>query len=388
MKTPSSTNMTPLPMDRLIEPITPSGEGVPLALMRAQERLRRELVRQICTLRTAPLRASIFAAWALPVRKVRKVKGSDMEKNDIEELRTRVGCAAVLEYEGFAIDRRESTRRAIKFRRDDDVIIVIHDDRGWFDARSDAKGDVFALASYLHGIGFAEALAVVGDLVAFQQTVPTWEKPLRQTQAGAAVADRWNQRKRPWRGSATWRYLHQCRALPWQVISAAIEADVLREGPYGSMWAKHVDEAGAVIGWEERGPDWRGFSTGGAKTLFQFGMNDARRICVTEAAIDALSLTAFEQTRSDTLYVSTGGGWSPLTALALENLASGEGAWLVAATDNNVQGEVFADRLRQMADSAGCDFSRVRPRCGDWNEQLKEMRERGELPHTRTAHQG
>ncbi|MCQ1807303.1 hypothetical protein NOK06_13080, partial [Neorhizobium galegae] len=97
-----------------------------------------------------------------------------MEKMDIEKLRARVGCAALLEREGFAIDRKESTRRAVKFRRDDDIIIVIHDDRGWFDARSDAKGDVFALASYLHGIGFAEALAVVGDLVAFQPIAPTW----------------------------------------------------------------------------------------------------------------------------------------------------------------------------------------------------------------------
>lgn len=311
-----------------------------------------------------------------------------MEKNDIEELRARVGCAAVLENEGFAIDRKESTRRAVKFRRDDDIIIVIHGDRGWFDARSDAKGDVFALAGYLCGIGFAEALATIADLAAFQPTAPTWEKPFHQTQPMASVADRWNHRKRPWRASATWSYLRQNRALPWQVISAAIDAELLREGPYGSMWAKHVDDAGAVIGWEERGPDWRGFSTGGAKALFRFGMNDARRICVTEAAIDALSLTAIEQTRPDTLYVSTGGGWSPLTAQALETVASGEGAWLVAATDNNVQGEVFADRLRQMADRAGCDFSRLRPEAEDWNEELKGRREKGELPHTRTAHQG
>jgi hypothetical protein len=308
-----------------------------------------------------------------------------MEKKDIEELRARVGCAAFLEHEGFAIDRKESTRRAVKFRREDDIIIVIHDDRGWFDARSDAKGDVFALASHLHAIGFAEALAVVGDLVAFQPTAPTWEKPLRQKETVASVADRWNLRKRPWRASATWSYLRKCRALPWQVISAAIDADVLREGPYGSMWAKHAGEAGAVIGWEERGPDWRGFSTGGAKSLFRFGGNCARRICVTEAAIDALSLAAIEQTRPDTLYVSTGGGWSPTTTQALETLVSGEGTWLVAATDNNIQGEVFADRLRQMADR---DFSRARPRCEDWNEELKERRERGELPHTLPAHQG
>lgn len=122
-------------MDRLIEPITPSGEGVPLALMRAQGRLRREVSSQICRLRTAPLRASIFAPWALTAGIVMKTKGGDMEKNDIEELRARVGCAAVLEHEDFAIDRKESTRRAVKFWRDDDI--VIHGDRGWFDARSD-----------------------------------------------------------------------------------------------------------------------------------------------------------------------------------------------------------------------------------------------------------
>lgn len=311
-----------------------------------------------------------------------------MEKKDIEELRNRVGCAAVLEHEGFAIDRKESTRRAVKFRRDDEIIIVIHDDHGWFDARSDAKGDVFGLASYLLGVDFSAALAAVGDLVAFQPTAPAWERPARQAQTMKSVSDRWHDRKRPWRGSATWTYLQQCRALPWQVISAATEADVFREGPYGSMWAKHVDAAGAVIGWEERGPDWRGFSTGGAKSLFRFGKDNACRICVTEAAIDALSLAAIEGIRANTLYVSTGGGWSPLTAQALEFLTGGEGAWLVAATDNNVQGEVFADRLRQMANSAGCDFSRLRPRYEDWNEELRETRERGELPHTPTTHQG
>jgi hypothetical protein len=298
-----------------------------------------------------------------------------------------VGCSAVLERQGFAVDRKESTRRAGKFRRGDDIIIVIHDDKGWFDARSDAKGDVFDLAGYLHGIAFAETLTVVSDLVGFRPEAPAWRSP-PCSQALASIADRWSHRKRPWRKSATSTYLRDCRALPWQVISTAIETDLLREGPFGSMWAKHVDETNVVIGWEERGPDWRGFSTGGAKALFQFGKALAHRICVTEAAIDALSLAAIEQIRSDTLYVSTGGGWSPTTARALEALASRDGAWLVAATDNNVQGEVFADRLRQMADHASCDFSRLRPAAEDWNEELKKRRERGERPHARTAHQG
>ena len=56
-------------------------------------------------------------------------------------------CAAVLEQAGFAVDRKESTRRAVKYRRGDDIIIVIHEGKGWFDPLSDAKGDVFRWSS-------------------------------------------------------------------------------------------------------------------------------------------------------------------------------------------------------------------------------------------------
>lgn len=305
-----------------------------------------------------------------------------MEKAEIEALRARVGCSAMLEHEGFAIDLRESTRRAMKFRRDEDIIIVIHEDRGWFDPRSDAKGDVFALVAHLLGGGFSEALMAVCELVAYQPTLPVWEPLARLSKLDASVEERWEHRKRPWRASATWTYLTESRAIPWHVVRKAIDTDLIREGPYGSMWAKHADGADQVIGWEERGPDWRGFSTGGAKELFRFGAATARRICVTEAAIDAMSLAAIEETKGDTLYVSTGGGWSQLTAQALEAMASQRQTYIVAATDNNVQGEVFADRIRQLADVAGCDFSRLRPRAEDWNEELKQRRERGELPYT------
>lgn len=152
----------------------------------------------------------------------------------------------------------------------------------------------------------------------------------------------------------------------------AIMSNQLREGPYGSMWAAHTDDGGIVCGWEERGPEWRGFSTGGSKTLFRLGARDALRLCVTEAAIDAMSLAAFEGLREGSLYLSTGGGWSPLTDAALRILASRPGATLVAATDANDQGETFAERLRVLADSTGCAWQRLRPTADDWNEALQE----------------
>ena len=296
-----------------------------------------------------------------------------MEKEDIDRLRREVPCAAVLEDAAFAIDPRESTRRAIKYRRGDSIIIVIHQGRGWFDPLSDSKGDVFALASHLHGCGFPEALEKIGRLVNVRSAQKIWWPPSPAPQRSASIAHRWERRRRLCLSSPSWLYLSQLRRIPLNVLRAAIGQDVVREGPHGSMWARHVDRQCRMTGWEERGPDWRGFSAGGSKALFRFGNQRAGRICVTEAAIDAMSLAGLESMRPDSLYVSTGGGWSPCTVAEIEHAANAADMHLVAATDANPQGEAFADRIRQIATSMGCGFSRLRPpQADDWNDVLRE----------------
>ncbi len=231
-----------------------------------------------------------------------------MDKADIEELRSRVGCAAVLETGGFAVDLRESTPKAVKYRSGDDIIIVIHDGKGWFDPLSDAKGDVYSLVRHLDGCDFIEAFAQVASLVGFEPSQPEWRRQSRPAEFDQSIAERWEARRKPWRGAASWRYLRDARHIPNQIIRMATTQNILREGPSGSMWAAHQGDDGAVAGWEERGPEWRGFASGGSKVLFRFGSTIAPRICVTEAAIDAMSLAAIEGVRRDTLYVSTGGG--------------------------------------------------------------------------------
>jgi hypothetical protein len=65
---------------------------------------------------------------------------------ELELFRQSVNCAAVLErmVGGWKLDLRESTRRALKYRRGEgEIIIVNHDGRGWWDATGSAKGDVF-----------------------------------------------------------------------------------------------------------------------------------------------------------------------------------------------------------------------------------------------------
>lgn len=294
-----------------------------------------------------------------------------MERSELEELRAHVPCAAVLEKAGFAIDLQQSTRKAVKYRRGDAIVIVIHAGRGWFDPLSDAKGDVFSLVEHLDGVSFVEGLDRVAALVGFVPKAPVRPRPARDSRPVRSILERWSSRCRPWLGSTAWRYLRDERGLPDTIIRAAVRDDVLREGPRGSMWAAHRDKAGVITGWEERGREWRGFSTGGAKLLFRFGPAGALRLCVTEAAIDAMSLASLEQARSDSLYLSTGGGWSPATGAAIRALAAGAGAVLVAATDNNGQGDTYADRLKAMAIETGCGFERLRPAQVDWNADLQ-----------------
>jgi len=302
-----------------------------------------------------------------------------MKREELEALRAKVSCEAVLERAGYEIDMKESTRRAVKYRLGGNIVIVTHDGRGWFDPLSDEKGDVFGLAMFLEGIPFPSAMEAVASIVGYQLSRPEW-RTSRSSVPVKEIGERWRSRPTPSPGSGPWRYLCWARWIPTAIIRQAIRAGVLREGPFGSIWAAHVDSEGRVVGWEERGPDWRGFATGGSKVLFRFGPSDASRLCVTEAAIDAMSLAALEGRRELTLYLSTGGGWSPATDAALAELAVRPGLTLVAATDANPQGDAYAERLRALAEASGCDWQRLRPPAEDWNEVLqtreREKRER------------
>jgi hypothetical protein len=112
-----------------------------------------------------------------------------MEKSNIEVLKARVPCAVVLDQAGFAIDLKGSTRRALKYRRGDDIVIVIHEGKGWFDPRSDAKGDVFSLVGHLESVPFTEVLRRIAGLVGVVPREPAWTGPVRQRVPIAGVGD-------------------------------------------------------------------------------------------------------------------------------------------------------------------------------------------------------
>jgi hypothetical protein len=305
------------------------------------------------------------------------------QDTEIEWLKARVTCAALLERwpPVWRLDRAESTRRSLKYRRGaGEIVIVNHDGRGWWDPLSDAKGDIFTLVRHLdRGLTFVAARRVLREFAGMAPAFSDGLPAQREWAALVPVALRWQRRPLLSRGSPAWRYLAEQRGLPEGILLAACAADAAREGPYGSVWFAHRDDAGQLTGIEMRGAAYRSFSAGGAKTLFRLpgGPGRLTRIAVCEAAIDALSLAAIERARDDTLYAATAGGLGPATIAALHQLLQGLAAapdgLLIAATDADLAGRRYAVRLQQMAAEAAVRFEAILPPDGlnDWNDALR-----------------
>ncbi len=300
---------------------------------------------------------------------------------ELDQFRAGVSCAALLERlpPPWRLDKQESTRRALKYRRGEgEVLIVNHDGRGWWDPQSQAKGDVFDLVQHLDpSLTFGRVSQVLRPFVGLSPTYPEALRASRRPKAKRPVAERWNAQPRLRRGSAAWDYLATARRLTAAVLVAAGDDDVVRQGFHGSAWFAHRDEVGAVSHVESRSPAFKGSLSGGHKTLFRlFGRGPVSRIALAEAPIDALSLAAIEGIRADTLYAATGGGMGPGTLKTIEQalatLAAAPNALLVSAADANRAGERYADHHAALAEAAGVAFERLSPPVGaDGNDTLR-----------------
>ena len=288
---------------------------------------------------------------------------------ELAELRARVDCRVVLERAGWQMDGRESTRRATKYRRGaGEIVVVTHDGKGWFDPLGeDARGDVIALAQRLWGGTLGHARKALRPLAGIVPALPA--KTLEDRGPPQDCRTTWHRRPTLRPGSPAWRYLTEVRALPAELLTRLASMSLVREGFGGTAWFLHQVQ-GVPAGWEMRGPAYKGFASGGRKTLFvQAESSRHKVVMVCESAIDALSLAVLDGFDPTTAYVSTGGGWGDAGRDAILGLAQ-DGALLIAATDRGVAGEKLAFRLEQLACDAGIPFKRRLPAAKDWNDQL------------------
>ena len=98
------------------------------------------------------------------------------QDEELEWLKATVNCAAVLErwQPTWRLDRAESSRRNLKYRRrDGEILIVNHGGRGWWDPLSDCKGDIFSLVRHLDpALKFSDARRLLRDFQGISPTFP------------------------------------------------------------------------------------------------------------------------------------------------------------------------------------------------------------------------
>jgi uncharacterized delta-60 repeat protein len=199
-----------------------------------------------------------------------------------------VSCAALLE--GWApswrLDRKESTRRALKYRREEGVLIVNHDGRGWWDPQSTAKGDIFDLVQYLDpNLNFGQVRRELRRFVGVPPTFPQAVSGRAKNEPGVPIATRWMTRPRLRRASAVWNYLAGARRLPAQILAAAGSGGLVSIKAIGAPTALALLSNGDILALA-------------GETIVEFGANGNLRSSVTSTTAGA-TVVAISQGGSD-----------------------------------------------------------------------------------------
>lgn len=337
------------------------------------------------------LRKENKAFWPRGVLVMGDNRAIDAQRDELATLRERVRCELVLEREGYRLDKEATAQRSaknLKFRRGEgEIIIVNHEGKGWWDPTNpdrSARGDVIKLVQHLKpGLNLGHVRRELRNLIGLEPSYEVRER-IKPTSFDANQKRdpvwMWEHRNPPQQGSAAWRYLSEERGLPDRILDAAAKQNLLREGPNGTAWFAHRDNRGVFSGMEMRGPEYRGFSTGGiGKRLFRFESDPGvppSRVVVAEAAINALSFASMDRFSRNTLYLSSGGGMSPESVAELKqvlmDVAKRPEGRLVIAVDNDQQGDHYAAMYSQMAQEVGLWNGRASPKTpgSDWNQVL------------------
>jgi len=307
-----------------------------------------------------------------------------LSESDRATITSGVSCALLLERHGYALDKKDSTRKCLKYRRGKgETVIVNHHGHGWWDTGGTlGKGDVFSLMrAFNPSLPFYEVCKELGQLVGVEPTSTPWVRAQKESADARPPAERWAKAKSLRKGTRAWQYLTETRCLPEWLLRKAAANGSIRDG-FHAAWFSYRDGQGAITGVELRGPDTRIQLSNSVKTLFRFQLRPGtpvRRLVVAEAPIDALSFAAMDPgIGDDTLYVATGGGMGPETVAALEAqldaMRDNPDALLVVATDRDEAGHRYADRLYDLADEYGLDYTRLYPPGGanDFNQALQE----------------
>ena len=269
---------------------------------------------------------------------------------------------------GYQLDKRESSRSSLVMRHaDGDKIIIATGEDGhgiFFSVKTNASGSVLDFVIHRQGgnLGHARQTLRKYSPVSFPTAHPIPKpRPIPHDRTALVVE---------------WHKFEPCHPayLESRDLQPAIIAtftDRIRTDKRGNTLFRHDDLFG-LSGWEVKNKGFSGFAKGGKKAFFAcragiLSENEIKRLVVAESALDAMSFYQYDP--SPALVLSFGGGLSPEQGELLRHvLTKYPAAEIVTATDNDEQGDIFAELIQ----SHRPDATRARPIRGkDWNDSIK-----------------
>jgi hypothetical protein len=292
-----------------------------------------------------------------------------MMDNELEKFKTEINLVELASWYGYELVRGESSRASIVMSHPDGDKVVIAqscDGHGIFFSvrRDDCSGSVIDFVMQRESVSLGGARLLLRRWIG--PHAPHGQVHFKPEAISAnlpAVYAQWL-RMKPYAGPGY---------LEWRGLSASTIAafsDCIRVDGRGNVLFRH-DDLYSCTGWEMKNRGFTGFAAGGRKALFCGKVGIARGasvplLVVTESAIDAMSY--YQLSPQPGAYFSFAGGISgdqqELLAWIVNRYPQ---ARVIVATDNDAQGEKYAEQLCQIRG----DVVRDRPPSGkDWNDAL------------------
>lgn len=303
-----------------------------------------------------------------------------MSDTELERFKTEINLVELACFYGYELDRKESSRTSFVMRHQDgDKIVVAIDADGhsiFFSVHDDRQhGTVIDFVKWKSGANLGQSRQILRQWIASPTSLFPVQKrqPLRPipiTHDDTATYTKWL-RMKPYNQAYSKGYLEK-RGLSADTISRFSQRIGIDE--YGNTVFRH-DDLLNVTGWEIKNRGFTGFSRGGKKALFgcKIGFLPQKLLSpllvFTESAIDVMSY--YQLNPNPGFYLSFAGSISLEQHDLLKYILNRyPDARIIAATDNDPQGEKFADMIHSIRPDSTRAIS---PIGKDWNNALNHQ---------------
>jgi hypothetical protein len=293
--------------------------------------------------------------------------------DELERFKTTIKLHEYAASLGFAVDKKESSRRETVMRRAADKISIRKDTDGhyvYYSFRGEPGGTIidFAMREKRGSLGEARKTLRIYMGTERSPSLPVFEELDPSPQFDREFVEKQYAAAKPlvWHG-----WLENERKLPKAFLTSPRFQGRIRIDARANVLFLHEDEEG-LCGFEKRNRNFKGFADLGKKGLWLSNQTDQdRRLVVGESAIDGIS---YEVLHCDgkTRYASFAGALSldyQPALIAAECHGMPPGSEIVCITHPDADGERYAEVIQECAGSL---LFRVHRPSGvkDWNDVL------------------